>query len=153
MSKKIVMQNEELNPIVMALELPIWSLRNIYLEDHKANKTDYLPNDSTVKSAIRRTMGHLKNRPPKPLPLKKVKDQWIHNLTLNLWQTCQDQLKQSVSKRDLLVCLKAIEDSIKVHTVGNPQGYLDFLNGFFADMGATTQEVDEETALQLQASQ
>lgn len=152
MSKKNVMQNPELNHLVMALENPIWTLHQIWTEDFKANKTDYNPTDSTVKSAIRRTMGHLKGRPPKPLPQTKEKDQWIHNLTENLWQTCRDQLKQSTSKKDLLVCLVAIEDSIKVHTLGNPQGYLTFLTGFFAEMGATFEEVDEETYLNLETT-
>jgi hypothetical protein len=153
MSKQIVMKNPDLNPIVMDLETPIWTLRQIWAEDRKAGKTDYAPTDSTVKSAIRRTMGHLKNRPPKPLPQKKEKDQWLHNLTLNLWQACQDHLNQSTSRKDLLVCLAAIEDSIKTHTVGDARGYLEFLDGFFAEMGATTEEVDEETALQILDSQ
>lgn len=153
MSKQIVMKNPDLNPIVMDLETPIWTLRQIWIEDQKAGKTGYAPADSTVKSAIRRTMGHLKNRPPKPLPQKKEKDQWLHNLTQNIWQTCQDHLKQSTSRSDLLVCLAAIEDSIKTHTVGDARGYLDFLDGFFAEMGATTVEVDEAAALQIRASQ
>ena len=153
MSKRNVMKNPELNPIVMELETPIYSLHQIWAKDFKANETGYLPNDSTVKSALRRTMGHLKGRPPKPLSLQKEKEKWIHNLTLNLWRTCQDLLKNSTPKRDLLICLAAIEDSIKTHTVGNPRGYLEFLDGFFAEMGATTEEVDEETALKMLATQ
>ncbi len=145
MSKEIVMKNPELNHLVMILEHPVWALHQIWTEDFKANKTGYNPTDSSVKSAIRRTMGHLKGRPPKPLPQTKEKDQWIHNLTQNLWQTCKGQLKQSTSKKDLLVCLVAIEDSIKVHTVGNPQGYLTFLTGFFAQIDTTIEEIDSTT--------
>lgn len=145
MSKEIVMKNPELNHLVMILEHPVWGLHQIWTEDFKADKTGYNPTDSSVKSAIRRTMGHLKGRPPKPLPQTKEKDQWIHNLTQNLWQTCKGQLKQSTSKKDLLVCLVAIEDSIKVHTVGNPQGYLTFLTGFFAQMDTTIEEIDSTT--------
>lgn len=145
MSKKTIMQNPALNPLVMELENPIWSLHQIWTQDLEANKTSYRPTDSTVKSALRRTMGHLKGRPPKPLSVTKEKEQWTHNVTQNLWRVCQEHLKKSTPKRDLLICLKAIEDSIKVHSVGNPQGYLTFLDGFFADMGATVEEVDEET--------
>jgi hypothetical protein len=53
MSKQIVMKNPDLNPIVMDLETPIWTLRQIWAEDRKAGKTDYNPTDSTVTSAAR----------------------------------------------------------------------------------------------------
>jgi len=146
MSKQIVMKRPELNHIVMELETPIWTLNHIWADDRSAGKSEYEPTDSTVKSAIRRVMGHLKGRPPKPLVLKKEKEQWIDNVTKNIWQTCQKLEAQSTRKADLLICLSAIEDSIKIRTVGDPRGYLDFLNGFFEELGMTTQEVDEETA-------
>ncbi len=34
------------------LEMPIWTLRQVWREDQKAGKAEYDPNDSTVKTAI-----------------------------------------------------------------------------------------------------
>jgi hypothetical protein len=146
MSKQIVMKNPRFNSILIDLEHPIWALNQIQTSDQEVGESTYCPTDSAAKTAIRRAMGYLKNRPPKPLPGKKEKDQWINNLTKNLRQACQSQLSQGVSKGDLLVCFAAIEDSIKTHTIGDSRGYLTFLNGFFDELGATIEEVDQEEA-------
>ena len=79
-------------------------------------------------------MGHLKGRPPKPLSLENEKDRWLQSLSENLWQVSRDLIGKSHSKGVILICLSAIEDSIKTHTVGDPRGYLYFLNGFFEQM-------------------
>jgi hypothetical protein len=149
MSKQIVMRNPHLNHLVMALEMPIWTLSQVWADDRKTGKAELHPTDSTVKSALRRVMGHLKGRPPKPLDFKKERDQWIDNLTENVWQVCRNHLLQATPKSELLICLVAIEDSIKIHTTRDPRGYLEFLDGFFAKLGATTRQIDEQTASQL----
>lgn len=149
MSKAIVLKNPELNQILVELELPINALNQIWANDRAAGTAEYEPTDSTVKSALRRVMGHLKGRPPKPLILKKEKEQWIDNLTKKLWMTCQNLINQTVKKSEILICIAAIEDSIKFHTVADSRGYLIFLEGFFEELGATTQEIDEETAKQI----
>lgn len=146
MSKEIVMNNPRLNHVLIELEMPIFTLNQVWANDRAAGKSDYDPTDSTVKTALRRVLGQLKGRPPKPLNLKKEKDEWIDNLTKNLWRTCQNLINQTVKKTDILVCIAAIEDSIKFHTVGDSRGYLFFLEGIFEELGATTQEIDEETA-------
>lgn len=153
MSKQIVMNNPRLNHLLMALEMPIWSLNQIWADDRKSGKLEFHPTDSTVKSALRRVMGHLKGRPPKPLKQKNARDEWISNVTDNVWQECKNQIAQSTPKGEILICLVAIEDSIKTHTARDPRGYLDFLDGFFKKLGATTEEVDKETALELMDSE
>jgi hypothetical protein len=148
MSKKIVLNNPRLNHLVMDLEMPIWTLQNVWADDLKTGKTSFNPTDSTVKSSIRRVMGHLKGLPPKPITPNNERDEWINNVTENVWRVCQDQLIQSIPKSEILICLVAIEDSIKTHTMADPRGYLGFLNHFFRQMGATIQEVDHKTASQ-----
>lgn len=153
MSKQIVMKNPRFNSILVELEHPIWALNQIQTSDREMGDSTYCPTDSAAKTGIRRAMGYLKNRPPKPIPTRKEKDQWINNLAKNLRQACQFQLSQGVSKGDLLICFAAIEDSIKTHTVGDPWGYLKFLDGFFSELGARIEEIDEESAMQLLESE
>lgn len=153
MSKQIVMRNPRLNHLILALEMPIWTLNQVWADDRKTGKAALHPTDSTVKSALRRVMGYLKGRPPKPLDFKNERDQWVDNLTENVWQTCRDQLNQSTPKNELLICLVAIEDSIKTHTARDPRGYLEFLDDFFKKLGATTQQIDEQTASQLRIAE
>jgi hypothetical protein len=153
MSKQNVMNNPHLNHLVMALEMPIWTLSQVWADDRKTGKAAFHPTDSTVKSALRRVMGHLKGRPPKPLNFKKERDQWVDNVTENVWQVCRNHLHQATPKSELLICLVAIEDSIKTHTTLGPRGYLEFLDGFFEELGATTQQVDEQTASQIRIAQ
>lgn len=148
MSKQIVMKNPRLNHLLLALEMPIWTLNQIWADDRKTGKAELHPTDSTVKSALRRVMGQLKGRPPKPLDFKMERDQWIENFTENVWQVCRNHLLQSTPKNELLICLVAVEDSIKTHTARDPRGYLEFLDDFFKKLGATTRQVDEQTAPQ-----
>lgn len=60
-----------------------------------------------------------------PLDFKKEKNQWVDNLTENVWQTCRNHLHQGTPRSELLICLVAIEDSIKTHTTRDPRGYLE----------------------------
>lgn len=152
MSKQIVMNNPRLNHLVMELEMPIWTLKNVLAGDVEDGKSTFDPTDSTIKSALRRVMGHLKGNPPKPLIPNNERDEWINSLTENVWRTCQNHLTQSTPKSEILICLVAIEDSIKTHTTADPRGYLNFLDHFFKQMGATIQEVDKETAAQFNSA-
>lgn len=79
----------------------------------------------------------------------KERDQWVDNLTENVWQTCRDEINQSTPKNELFICIVAIEESIKTYTARDPRGYLEFLDGFFKKLGATTQQIDKQTASQL----
>ena len=147
------MNNPHLYHLVMNIEMPIWTLKSVWSGDLEAGKSTFDPTDSTVKSAIRRVMGHLKGHPPKPLNPKSERDEWINSLTENVWQTCKNHLTQSTPKSEILICLAAIEDSIKTHTIADPRGYLAFLDHFFKQMGATIQEVDEKTASKVKITQ
>ena len=116
-----MMKKPHLNHLVMELEMPIWTLKNVWAGDLDAKKSTFDPTDSTVKSALRRVMGHLKGTPPKPLIPNNERDEWIDNLTVNVWRTCQHRMTQSTPKSEILICLVAIEDSIKTHTLADPR--------------------------------
>lgn len=112
-----------------------------------ANKEKGFATPFTTQAPINRHYEQA-NRHEKPLDFKKERDQWVDNLTENVWQVCRNHLLQFTPKNELLICLVAIEDSIKTHTARDPRGYLEFLDDFFKKLGATTQQVDEQTASQ-----
>ena len=148
MSRRDVMKNEALNGVVMQLEMAIHTIDVAANGDSENGEGNFGLTDSVVKSALRRAMGHVKGRPPKAIKGQKERDVWLRNLGENLWTSCQKEMK-GCSRGDVLKSLGAIEDSLKIHTVGDSRGYLDYLTDFFEEMGVETREVSEEDAEKL----
>lgn len=96
---------------------------------------EFSPGDSQVKSTIRRVMGHVKGRPPKPVKTSKDKDLWVNALTEALWEVCKIRATE-FSRGDQLNCLAAIEDSAKTRSLSDGRGYLDYLKVFLAEAHA-----------------
>jgi len=148
MSRRDVMKNEELNGVVMQLEMAIYTIDVAANGDGEKGEGNFGFTDSVVKSALRRAMGHVKGRPPKAIKGQKERDFWLRNLGENLWASCQKEM-EGCSRGDVLKSLGAIEDSLKIHTVGDSRGYLDYLTDFFGEMGVETRELSAEEAAEL----
>ncbi len=138
-----MVKNPELNRMAMQFEMTIHTVDVLVCEAREKEGGDFELTDSVVKSALRRAMGYVKGRPPKAVKGVKERDVWLRNLTENLWTSCQQAMGE-FTRGEILKCLEAIEDSLKIRTVGDARGYLDYLIEFFGEMGVEAREISEE---------
>ena len=104
--------------------------------DQQAQSEESLtPNDSDVKSALRKALGLLAGKQPRSQP-KKPKDRWKEQLAAEIVDLHKDlDPELGITRAEFKIVLLTIEDSLKIQRdhAGHPRGYLDFLKGFIAD--------------------
>ena len=105
--------------------------KRIHEFDETAQQAGIQLTDSNVKSAIRQTLGRLKNKPPKCSGADEREKQ-IEALGVDLTALCS---VQQVKTADYLKALLAVEDSLKTRRemAGHSRGYLDFLKRFIEE--------------------
>jgi len=105
----------------------------IHERDEEAQRESLLElTDSNVKSAIRKALGFLTNKPPKMNP-DVPREQWIGRIAIDL-AGLSESLKssQDLERKKYIQALLAVEDSLKTQRemAGHSRGYLDFLKRF-----------------------
>ncbi len=112
-------------------------------EDRAAREAGSVaPKDSAVKSALRKAELALDGKLPKKPPSGAL-EEWTAALARVLANACRDMTAAGeASLKESAACLGAVRGSLDIRREmagGDPRGYLDFLAGFIAEAGDTSE--------------